>query len=168
MGLGLDIEPTRLAIGSARYGLARYGSLYKWTRRLARLWLDSELELARLAHEPKHKNTVHRDYNSSWATNTSHAYLKWNKQSTYEFYNGVPGSLLPCSLLHICRQHISSTSSLSSMNTHRSSRWEGEKEMLASCAWSCGNQRWRGEESKLEGAEDSSHSEVKWQRWGDP
>jgi hypothetical protein len=37
-----------------------------------------------LAREPNHKNTIHRDYNRKLATNTSHAYLKWNKQNTYE------------------------------------------------------------------------------------
>ena len=65
--------------------------------KLIRIWLDieparfvmarlvSELELARLAHEPKHKNTVHGDYNRKLATNTSHAYLKWNKQIHMNF-----------------------------------------------------------------------------------
>jgi hypothetical protein len=37
--------------------------------------LVSELELVHLAREPKHKKT-------------SYAYLKWNKQNTYELYNG--------------------------------------------------------------------------------
>ena len=48
--------------------------------------LVSELELARLAREPKHKNTLYRDYNYKLATNTSHAYLKKNKQNPYEFW----------------------------------------------------------------------------------
>jgi hypothetical protein len=65
------------------HGSARYGSLYKRARRLARL--ISELELARLAREPKHKNPIDRDYNRKLEKNTSYAYLKWNKQNTYEF-----------------------------------------------------------------------------------
>ena len=50
----------------------------------------SELELAHLAREPKHKNTLYKDYNCKLATNTSHAYLKWNKQNTYEFWTRLP------------------------------------------------------------------------------
>jgi hypothetical protein len=65
--LGQDIEPARLVMASARYTNIVIQTSYKPS--LARL--VSELELA-----PKHKNTLHRDYNRKLATNTSHAYLK--------------------------------------------------------------------------------------------
>ena len=57
-----------------------------WSRMPVMARLVSELKLACLARESKHKNTVHRDYNRKLATNTSHAYLKSNKQNKYEFW----------------------------------------------------------------------------------